>query len=159
MITENIHSYTNVNNLTHLIRNKMLRNLSRELFYFFTEKRKLAVNIDGDRPNSDYTKIGVTEKCYDFVTFYIKTGNYQMTIQYIHNHTISKQKSCMDGLCGSHLIEKNLLGYFTIMRYYYLENVLQMSVSDILQKKEERHKITQFKNFYYSKKNTVERRL
>ena len=52
-----------------LLENKVLRNLSRKLFCFFTEKRKLAVNIDGDRPNSDYTKISVTEKSYDFVTF------------------------------------------------------------------------------------------
>ncbi|RKU28388.1 hypothetical protein C6497_09205 [Candidatus Poribacteria bacterium] len=133
----------------------MLRNQSRDLFYFFIEIRKLAVNIDRDRPNSDYTKIRVTEKSYDFVTFYIKTGNYQMTIQYIHNNTISKQKSCMDGLCGSHLIEKNLLGYFTIMRYYYLENVLQMSVSDILQKKKKDTKSHNLRIFTILKKTPL----
>ncbi|RKU28658.1 hypothetical protein C6497_07810 [Candidatus Poribacteria bacterium] len=91
----------------------MLRNLSRKLFYSFIENRKLAVNIDGDRPNSDYTKIGVTEKSYDFVTFYINTEDYQMTIQYIHNnlknknsitYTFSEKKSSIDGLWGCHLL-------------------------------------------------------
>ncbi|RKU30709.1 hypothetical protein C6497_03255 [Candidatus Poribacteria bacterium] len=42
---------------------------TKELFYFFTIIRKLAVNIGGYLPKSDSTKIGVTEKSYDFVTF------------------------------------------------------------------------------------------
>ncbi|RKU27412.1 hypothetical protein C6497_11740 [Candidatus Poribacteria bacterium] len=47
----------------------MLKNPSRTLFYFFTQIRKLAINIGGYLPNSEYTKIEVTEKSYDFVTF------------------------------------------------------------------------------------------
>ncbi|RKU31618.1 hypothetical protein C6497_01445 [Candidatus Poribacteria bacterium] len=66
----------------------------------------------------------------------------------------------MDGLWGCHLIANTLTGYVTIMRYYHLENVLQMSVSDIppkniKNKKEEGHKSTQFKNCYYSKKTPM----
>ena len=140
------------------------RNPPNELFYFFIENHKLPVNIDGDRPNSDYTKIGVTEKSYDFVTFYINTENYLMTIQYFQynlknknsiTYTISEKKSCMDGLWICHLIRYTLKYYVAIMRYYYLENVLQMSVSDIFPKKVEGHKITQFKNCYYSKKTPM----
>ncbi|RKU29477.1 hypothetical protein C6497_06095 [Candidatus Poribacteria bacterium] len=147
-----------------LLENKVLRNLSRVLFYFFTEKRKLAVNIDKDRPNSDYNKFGVTEKSYDFVTFYIKTGNYQMTIQYIHNnlknrnnitYTISKKNSCMDGLWTPHLIGYTLKGYVTIIRYYHLENALQMSVSDILQKKKKDTKSHNLRIFTILKKTPL----
>ncbi|RKU32056.1 hypothetical protein C6497_00010 [Candidatus Poribacteria bacterium] len=85
-----------------------------------------------------------------------------MTIQYIHNnlknknsitYTISEKKSCMDGLCRSHLIEKNLRGYLTIMRYYYLENVLQISVLDILHKKKKDRKTHDFKIFEISIKD------
>ncbi|RKU28715.1 hypothetical protein C6497_08120 [Candidatus Poribacteria bacterium] len=127
----------------------------------------MPVNIDGDRPNSDYTKIGVTEKSYDFVTFYINTENFLMTIQYFQinlknsiTYTISERESCMDGLWVCHLIRYTLKFYVAIMRNYYLENVLQMSVSDIppkniKNKKVEGHKITQFKNSYYSKKTPM----
>ncbi|RKU26592.1 hypothetical protein C6497_13570 [Candidatus Poribacteria bacterium] len=47
----------------------MLSNPSRILFYFLVQILKFAVNIDGYLPNSDITKIEVTEKSYDFVTF------------------------------------------------------------------------------------------
>ncbi|RKU27376.1 hypothetical protein C6497_11550 [Candidatus Poribacteria bacterium] len=66
-----------------------------------------------------------------------------MTIQYIQNYlknnnsityTISKKKSRIDGLSVCHLIGYNRKGYITILRYYYLEKALQMSVSDNLQK-------------------------
>ncbi|RKU30304.1 hypothetical protein C6497_04915 [Candidatus Poribacteria bacterium] len=65
-----------------------------------------------------------------------------MTIQYFQinlknsiTDTISEKKSCMDGLWECHLIRYTLKYYVAIMRYYYLENVLQMSVSDIPPKK------------------------
>ncbi len=63
-----------------------------------------------------------------------------MTIQYIQNnlknknsitYTISAKNSSMDGLCGCHLIGYTLKYYVAIMTYYYLENVLQLSVTDI----------------------------
>ncbi|RKU25679.1 hypothetical protein C6497_15065 [Candidatus Poribacteria bacterium] len=63
-----------------------------------------------------------------------------MTIQYIHNnlinknstpYTIPERESCLDGLWGCHLIGYTLKGYVKIMRYYHLETVFQMSVSDI----------------------------
>ncbi|RKU30861.1 hypothetical protein C6497_04080 [Candidatus Poribacteria bacterium] len=92
-----------------------------------------------------------------------------MTIQYIQNnlkyknsitYTISEKKSRIHGLWGCLLIDYILKAYATIMRYYHLEILLQMSVSDIPQKniknkKEERHKITQFKNCYSSKKTPM----
>ncbi|RKU27957.1 hypothetical protein C6497_10260 [Candidatus Poribacteria bacterium] len=89
-----------------------------------------------------------------------------MTIQYIQNnlknnnftYTISEKKSCLDGLWRCHLIGNNLRGYISIMRYYFLEIVLQKSVSDSL-KKIRRTQITQFKKFYYSIKNKDEHRL
>ncbi|RKU25261.1 hypothetical protein C6497_16315 [Candidatus Poribacteria bacterium] len=141
----------------------------KRTFLFFYKNRKLAVNIDGDRPNSDYTKIWVTEKSYDFVTFYINTENYLMTIQYILinlknkngiTYTISLRKRCFDGLWECLLIGYSLIGYVIIMRYYHIENVLKMSVSEIppkniINKKEEGHKITQFKNFYNSFKTPM----
>ncbi|RKU28330.1 hypothetical protein C6497_08915 [Candidatus Poribacteria bacterium] len=79
----------------------------------------MAVNIDVDRPNSHYTKIGVTEKSYDFVTFLQIAENYLMTIQYMQNilknrnsinYINSEQKSCIDGLWECHLIGYTLKG-------------------------------------------------
>ncbi|RKU29236.1 hypothetical protein C6497_06615 [Candidatus Poribacteria bacterium] len=155
--------------MLELMRYVLRRNSSRTLFYFLLQIRKLALNIGGYLPNSDYTKITVTEKSYDFVTFYINTEIYQMTIQYIQinlknnnslTYTISVQKSCMVGLWECHLIGYTPKGYVTIMRYYHLEDVLQKSVSDIppkniKNKKGEGHKITQFKNFYNSNKTRM----
>ncbi len=91
-----------------------------------------------------------------------------MTTQYIQNnlknnnsitYTISEKKSYIDGLWGCHLLGYTLKGYITIMRHYYLQKALQMSVSNNLQKGILRHSITQFENFYNCKKNTDERRL
>ena len=50
-------------------------------------------------------------------------------------YTISEKISCIAGLWGCHLIKYNQKDHITIMRYYHLENVLQLSVSDILRKK------------------------
>ncbi|RKU27342.1 hypothetical protein C6497_11370 [Candidatus Poribacteria bacterium] len=146
----------------------MKRNLSRELFYFFTEIRKLAVSIDRDRHNSDYKKIGVTEKSYDFVTFYTNTENYLMTIQYTQinfkykysiTYTISKKNSCM-GMLSNWIHPKRLCSNNEILSFRKrIKNVCNKYSQNIKNKKEERHKITQFKNFYNSKKNTDEHRL
>ena len=84
-----------------------------------------------------------------------------MTIQYIHNnlknrnsitYTISEKKSCMDGFCGCHLIGYTLKGYVIIMKHYYLESVLQMSVSDNLHKKKKNTKSHNFRIFTILKK-------
>ncbi|RKU31521.1 hypothetical protein C6497_01620 [Candidatus Poribacteria bacterium] len=73
----------------------MLRNPSKTFFNFLAQIRKLPLNIGGYSPDSDYTKIGVTEKSYDFVTFSHKTGDYFITIQYIQNHQkIKSTKTC-----------------------------------------------------------------
>ncbi|RKU25374.1 hypothetical protein C6497_16060 [Candidatus Poribacteria bacterium] len=84
-----------------------------------------------------------------------------MTIQYIQNnlknnnsitYTISEKKSSIDGSWGCHLIGNNLKGYITIMRHYYLEIVLQKSVSDSLRKKKNDTKTSIFTNSYIPKK-------
>ncbi|RKU28788.1 hypothetical protein C6497_08490 [Candidatus Poribacteria bacterium] len=74
--------------IPHIL-NWKLRNMeyTQRTFYFFTQIRKLALNIGGYFPNSEFTKIGVTEKSYDFVTFSYKTGNYS-----IHSKSSKKQK-------------------------------------------------------------------
>ena len=74
--------------IPHIL-NRKLRNMEYTLriFYFFTIIRKLALNIGGYFPNSEYTKIGVTEKSYDLVTFSHKTGNYS-----IHSKSSKKQR-------------------------------------------------------------------
>ncbi len=133
MIKENIFTVIQISIISHiLMENPVLRNPSRTLFYFLVQIRKLSLNIGGYLPNSDYTKITVTEKSYDFVTF---------------------------GLWECHLIGYTPKGYVTIMRYYYLENVLQMSVSDILHKKNKDTKAHNFRIFNILKKNKDEHRL
>ena len=134
----------------------MLRNPSRTFFYFLEQIRKLSLNIGGYLPNSDYAKIRVTEKSCDFVTFlHNKILFAKCSIQSNHlknknsmTFTISEKESCMDGLWECHLIGYISKGYVIIMRHYYFENVLQISVSDNLQKGKLRHRITQFENFY-----------
>ena len=70
MIKENIYPVIQISIFSHiLMRNSVLRYPSRKLFYFFTEIRKLPVNIYELLLYSVYTKIRVTEKSYDFVTF------------------------------------------------------------------------------------------
>ena len=77
-----------------------------------------------------------------------------MTNQYINNYlkyknnitySITEKKSCIDGLWECHLIGYTLKGYLIIMRHYYLENELRMSVSDILHKKKKDTKAHEFK--------------
>ena len=72
--------------IPHIL-NRKLRNMeySQRIFYFFTLIRKLALNIGGYLLNSEYTKIGVTEKSYDFVTFSHNTGNYSIQSKHQKN--------------------------------------------------------------------------
>ncbi|RKU31070.1 hypothetical protein C6497_02730 [Candidatus Poribacteria bacterium] len=70
MIKENIYTVIQKSIISHILpENSVLRNPSKTLFYIFTQIRKLSLNIGGYLLNSEYTKIGVTEKSYDFVTF------------------------------------------------------------------------------------------
>ncbi|RKU27827.1 hypothetical protein C6497_10440 [Candidatus Poribacteria bacterium] len=92
-----------------------------------------------------------------------------MTIQYIKNnlknnnsitYTISDKKWYMKDLLSCHLIGYTLNDHHTIMRHHLLENVLQMSVSDIppkniKKKKEERHRNHNLRNFTIVKKTPI----
>ncbi|RKU26042.1 hypothetical protein C6497_14765 [Candidatus Poribacteria bacterium] len=79
----------------------MLRNPSRVLFYFLAEIRKLAVNIGGYLLYSDYAKIGVTEKCYDFVTFSHKNNILFSDCPVQSNYQVNKDRKTYNYLLWS----------------------------------------------------------
>ncbi|RKU28753.1 hypothetical protein C6497_08315 [Candidatus Poribacteria bacterium] len=131
MIKENIYTIIQISIIRHTLDGKLgtKESANRSFFNFITQTRKLAVNIGGYLLNSDNTKIGVTEKSYDFVTF---SHNYfkLYTNSPIHIKSSKKQK---------------------------LQN-MQKSMLDIYLKGRVRPKITQLQNFYNSNKTRINTR-